>query len=126
MSGQTIEDYLREHPLAIPSAEQRTAWKQQGRCLDCGAGYWTEDNGFHIQPHDLGCPTLSKIVERSKTHCVSCGSPLTFERGGDVWYCPNGHTSGMQGEPMLEHLDATGSGWMREILEDGKSKERKR
>lgn len=84
----------------------------------CGAGIRKVDGGFEIRPHEMGCSVLRKIATRGKTHCTSCDVPLIFEQGGDVWYCPDGHSSGMKGNAMLDFLDTAGSGWMREELDD--------
>lgn len=73
--------------------------------------------GIEIRPHDLGCPTLAKIVEHGKTRCTNCNAVLVTERNGQVVYCPNGHTRELSGEAALEFFDTTGSGWIRDELE---------
>jgi uncharacterized Zn finger protein (UPF0148 family) len=81
----------------------------------CGAGMFLKGGILEIRPHEMNCPVLRQIAERSQTHCTTCDSPLTFEQNGDVWYCPNGHTSGMKNGAVLDFLEATGAGWIGEV-----------
>lgn len=86
------------------------------RC-ECGAGIYTEDDVTVIQPHDRGCARIRAYIEREKSSkCGTCDADFVVERGGDVVYCPEGHSTRMSGEAALEMLDAAGSGWIRDEL----------
>lgn len=88
--------------------------EKMNRC-ECGAGAWAEGDGLNIQPHSIGCSVLKQIAERERTHCVKCGAAKMIEQGGQVIYCPNGHSLSVSGDAALDALEATGSGWIREV-----------
>lgn len=69
-------------------------------------------------PHTMDCPALAALVARKQEgFCPECNAALIVERDGLIRYCPNGHVHERRGEAVLELLDASGSGWIREALE---------
>lgn len=97
-------------------------WVLDELCPDCGAGLRLVEGGYEMRPHSMECATLKKMSELHRQGiCSSCGERYFTEANGEIWYCPNGHTRGMQGNALLDFFDATGAGWIRDAVEQPSS-----
>ena len=76
--------------------------------------------GSGIMCHAPDCPVLKAVVETERRGiCSKCGVRKVVERDGLVVYCPKGCSYQRRGEAALEVLDASGAGWVRDVLADG-------
>lgn len=92
----------------------KVAAKSRQRPTPCNCGHW---------PHGMGCAFLRWCAnQRKKGICSQCGAKILSERGGQVKWCPNGCSREISGEAFLELMDATGSGWIREVVESEQRK----
>lgn len=90
------------------------------RPCDCGTrGLYADGDKLTVEPHAPHCAFLSSGGELEKAgFCPRCGVPLLVRlRGrGRIIYCRFGHMQNWDSEAVLQVMDATGSGWIRELV----------